>query len=61
MSEPRYVLVRKADEQDVVHCNPLEECNTDDALSKQTIDADTADALVNLGDARQCGHCGKES
>ena len=54
---PRFVLNQNPDEQDVIHRNPIEVCNTDDARGRQTIDADTADALIAMGDARQCQHC----
>lgn len=42
---------------DVVHRNPREECNTDDADDVQTIDAKTAAAMIASGQARTCQHC----
>ena len=56
MSE-RFVLNRNTDGDDVLHRNPREECNQDDARQRQTIDADTADALLARDQARRCGHC----
>jgi hypothetical protein len=42
---------------DVLHRNPGESCNTDQADRKQTVDAATADAMLTSGAARPCGHC----
>lgn len=56
MSEDRYVLNRN-EGVDTLHRNPGESCNTDDAKGRQTIDADTADALLNMGEAVRCQHC----
>ena len=56
-AEPRFVLNQNPDAQDVIHRNPGESCNTDDARGRQSIDADTADALIAMGDARPCEHC----
>ena len=60
MSQPYYVLNRN-EGTDTIHCNPREECNVDDADGRQTIDADTADALEAMGDAVRCQHCYEES
>lgn len=61
--EVRYVLVMKDGGEDVIHRNPREECNLDDAKRREDVDPDTADALVSLegpGAARRCEHCYKE-
>ena len=42
---------------DIVHRNPREECNQDDALDRKNVDAATAAALIASGDARACIHC----
>jgi len=55
-----YVLNRN-EGVDTVHRNPREECNTDDADGRETIDAETADALVTRGAARRCQHCQEET
>ena len=60
MTEPRYVLNVNPDEQDVVHRDPGESCNQDDAKGRLNIDALTADALLSNGEARACQHCMKE-
>jgi hypothetical protein len=59
MSDPYYVLNQNAG-IDVVHVNPREECNVDDAEGRQTIDAVTADAMLANGSARRCSHCNTE-
>lgn len=59
MTEDRFVLNRN-DGVDVLHRNPSEVCNTDDAIGRQTIDPDTADALLAMGDAIRCRHCYQE-
>ena len=56
MSDPYYVLNRN-EGTDTLHRNPREECNLDDATDRQTIDAETADALLALGGTRRCSHC----
>lgn len=53
---PIYVLNRN-DGIDTLHRNPREQCNQDDAIGRQTIDAETADALLANGTARPCAHC----
>ncbi len=57
--QPRYTLNVNAGE-DVIHRDGLEECNVDDSEGKQTIDAATAEALLNRGVARRCRHCYNE-
>lgn len=52
-----FVLVSKEGELDVLHRNPGERCNTDDAKARQTIDAATADAVLAHQSARECEHC----
>lgn len=59
MTEPYYVL-NQNEGIDTIHRNPHEECNTDDADGRQTIDAETADAMLTRGQARRCGHCYEE-
>ena len=59
MSEPYFVLNRN-EGTDTIHRDPREECNVDDADGRQTIDADTADALLTMGDAVRCKHCYQE-
>lgn len=59
MTDPYFVLNRN-EGADTLHRNPREECNVDDAEDRQTIDAETADALVALGEARRCQHCYQE-
>ena len=57
--EPYYVLNRN-EGIDTLHRNPREECNVDDAEGRETVDAETADALLALGDTRRCAHCYQE-
>lgn len=52
-----YVLNVNPTSMDVLHRNPGERCNTDDVVGRQTIDADTADALLTMGEAMKCQHC----
>ncbi len=42
---------------DTLHVNPREECNTDDADILQTIDKESAGALLKAGVVRSCWHC----
>ena len=56
----RYLLNVNEAGDDVVHRNPREECNTDDADHLLNIDADTAIAIVMKGDAVRCAHCNAE-
>lgn len=45
-------------ELSVIHTRTGDErCNRDDMKNRQLIDAETADALVQLGDARRCEIC----
>ncbi len=55
--EPRYVLNVNEFDADVLHRDPREECNLDDADGRQTIDAHTADALLSKNQAQPCRHC----
>ncbi len=57
MTDDRFTLNRNDDGPDVLHRNAREECNQDDALDKQRIDAATADALLTKDQARRCSHC----
>lgn len=59
MSAPYYVLNRN-EGRDTVHRNPREECNVDDAEGRETVDEDTAIAVVAMGHARRCEHCYQE-
>lgn len=52
----RYVLNRNKG-IDVMHKNPREECNTDDAVGREVLDPATALQMVLKGHARTCGHC----
>jgi hypothetical protein len=54
--EPYFVLNRN-EGVDTLHRNPREECNVDDAVDRQTIDPDTAEALLKSGAAVRCLHC----
>jgi hypothetical protein len=56
MSDPYYVLNRN-EGVDTLHKDPRESCNVDDVEGRETIDAETADALLALGDTRRCSHC----
>lgn len=56
---PYYVLNRN-EGKDVIHRNPREECNVDDAEDRQTVDPETAEALVTLNAATRCNHCYQE-
>ena len=60
MSDPYLVLNRNPDSPDVIHHNPGESCNLDDAKDRETIDPDTAEALLNDGTAIRCRHCNLE-
>lgn len=55
--ETRYVLNHR-DGTDVIHRWPsFEQCNVDQVKGKETIDALTADSLLQRGVARACEHC----
>lgn len=56
MSDHRYVLNRN-EGTDTLHRDPREECNTDDADGRETIDEATAMSLSIGGKARLCSHC----
>lgn len=55
----RYVLVRK-NGKDILHRNPREECNTDDADRKEDLDEATASSLMRGDFVRRCEHCNSE-
>ncbi len=43
---------------DTLHIeHPFEECNTDDAEGMETVDDETAAALLTIGTAVPCEHC----
>ncbi len=52
-----YYVLNENDGMDVLHRDPREECNIDDADGRQTVDAKTVDALLSKDQARRCGHC----
>lgn len=60
--EERYIL-NINDGVDTVHrANGLtESCNTDDVVGKQKIDALTAAAMIDRGQAVACKHCNRET
>jgi len=56
--EPRFILNRNPDDIDTLHRSPSQEaCNLDDAKSRQNVDGETADALLEMGEAKRCQHC----
>jgi hypothetical protein len=57
MTEPRFVLNVNPG-GDVLHTDPREECNLDDAKDRQYVDARTAASLIASGQAVACAHCG---
>ncbi len=54
--KPYYVL-NINDGVDVLHRDPREVCNVDDAEGRQTIDFATADAMLTTDKVRRCAHC----
>ena len=59
MSDADVVILNvNPDGIDVLHPDPGEQCNTDDAEGRQRVDARTAAALLARGEARLCEHCG---
>ena len=57
LDEPRYRLNRNRG-VDTLHTDrPFEECNVDDALDREWVDAMTAEAMLLRGDAVRCKHC----
>ena len=58
MTKPYWVLNRN-EGTDTIHRNPREECNTDDAEGRQTVDTKTAAQLLASGQAVPCQHCMK--
>ena len=57
MIDAVYVLNENPGGIDVIHRNPHEECNTDDAKGITPISPDTAVVLLVEGHARACQHC----
>ena len=55
--QPYYVINRNPKGGDVLHRNPREECNQDDADGRQKVDPSTGKALEKSGHIRLCGHC----
>ena len=53
----RFVLNLNEHGMDVVHRNPREECNLDDAEGRETIDEATYHALLEHQAALPCRHC----
>lgn len=55
--QPQYFL-NVNEGVDTLHRYPaFEQCNADGMHDRQVVDAETADALLALGDARRCEHC----
>lgn len=52
-----YYVLNPVDGTDILHRDPREVCNTDQATDRQTIDAATATALLTSDVVRRCGHC----
>lgn len=53
-----YFVLNRNDGEDTIHRESGDErCNRDDMRGRQTIDAETADALLVNGTARRCQHC----
>jgi hypothetical protein len=59
--EARFIVNVNEGGDDVIHRNPREECNTDDADNVQAIDPRTAAAMIASGSARTCEHCIEQS
>ena len=55
----RYVIVPK-DGIDVLHRDPREQCNVDDAARKTVVDEARALTMKLGGYVRLCGHCYEE-
>ena len=53
------VLLNRNAGVDVLHEDPGEECNTDDAEDRKYVDEDTAEALVSTRQATWCQHCSR--
>lgn len=51
------IVLNRNEGLDVLHPAPMEQCNTDDADGRQTIDLATAKALRASGAATVCHHC----
>lgn len=62
LAEERFIL-NVNDGTDTVHRarGLTENCNTDDVVGKQNIDAATAAAMIARGQAVPCQHCNKEA
>jgi hypothetical protein len=60
MTDPYYVL-NVNDGIDTVHRNPREKCNVDDAKGRQTVDEETAHAVLAMKEAIRCQHCWTET
>ena len=58
-----WVLNENPDGIDILHPDPREECNSEhhSIKGRSVVDAETADALIQLGQARLCGHCGSRA
>jgi hypothetical protein len=57
MSKPDRFILNRNEGVDIVHRDPVEECNVDDADGRESVDAKTAAALIASGQARACEHC----
>lgn len=61
MAHDGEVLLNRNEGQDVLHPQPQESCNTDQATHRGWVDQLTAAALVDKGAARWCALCGPDS
>lgn len=58
MSADWYILNVNEDSLEVIHrSDPTANCDLGHALEDVTVDAATAAALIDKGEARYCGHC----
>ena len=58
MDDGEYVLNRNPQGIDVLHARAGEKCNLDDSQGRTKVDPETGEALVRIGSARWCAHCG---
>lgn len=52
-------LLNRNEGVDVLHPDPNESCNTDDAEDRMRVDAATGQAMLESGVAVLCQHCGE--
>ena len=55
----RFILNENPEGIDILHRSKglTEQCNSDDVVDRQKVDAKTAAALIASGQARPCQHC----